>query len=282
MRTTVQTGLGFVEGVGRLRLQYRCWEVDQPAATAIFLHGLFEHGGRYAELGEFLAGAGISCFAPDLRGHGASEGRRGHVRRFHVFLQDLDRVRREVQGMLAEQTPVFLIGHALGSLIGLRYVEEYDAPVAGGVFLSPCLGAALPASRRQALLAATLDRILPAFPMRSRRNPACLTHDPKEVRSYQEDPDVHSTFTPRLFTETSAAVHMALQRADRIEVPLHFLFAGDDRLIDTERSLAFARSLPGDQVTTRTFPGTFHNLLHERERTVVLREIRDWIHERLR
>jgi alpha-beta hydrolase superfamily lysophospholipase len=275
--STMRAGLGYVEGVGRIRLHYRSWEVDEPDAAILLVHGLFEHGGRYQEVGEFMAGAGFSTFALDMRGHGASEGRRGHVSRFEILLQDLDRFRREVQGLVPPATPLFLLGHALGGLVSLRYLEEYDAPVAGAVITSPCFGTAVPVPRWKDLLATVLDRALPAFPLRVRFDTAALTSDSERANEYRDDPAIHSTLTPRMFTATSSAIHMALQRGDRIDVPVHILFAADDRVIDSERSRAFSRSLPSDMVTVRVLDGVRHEMLHDRRRGAVMAEIRDWI-----
>src|SRR5690606_25399896 len=90
---------GTIMGVRNLRLAYRTWEAERARAALVVVHGLGEHSGRYAEFGERMAGYGISTFAMDLRGHGLSEGRRGHVPSFDIFLQELDRFRCEVEGL---------------------------------------------------------------------------------------------------------------------------------------------------------------------------------------
>lgn len=280
MNATVSAAVGYFQAVDRLRLHYRAWEVAGPRAAVLVIHGLFEHGGRYEEFGEFMAGDGFSTYAVDLRGHGASEGRRGHVPRFEILLQDLDRFRREAQGIVPPGTPVFLVGHALGGLIALRYLEEYDAPVAGCIITSPCFGTAVPVPRWKVLAANVLDRVLPAFPLRFRIDPANLTRDPRRARDYLDDPAIHGTFTPRMFTATSSAIHSALQRGERIHAPVHVLFAGDDRMIDTERSLAFARSLPTRLVTVTVLDGHHHELLHDVDRRDVMADVQNWIRAR--
>ncbi|MEX0906933.1 MAG: alpha/beta hydrolase, partial [Gemmatimonadota bacterium] len=70
---------GVIPGVNDVRLSYRAWEATDPHAALIVVHGLGEHAGRYAGFGVRMAEAGISTFAMDLRGHGLSEGRRGHA-----------------------------------------------------------------------------------------------------------------------------------------------------------------------------------------------------------
>lgn len=277
----LQQNHGYFEGVGRLRLHYRTWEVADPEAVIVLVPGLFEHGGRYGELGEFMAAYRFSTFALDLRGHGSSEGRRGHVSRFDVFLQDLDRFRREVQGLVPLGVPVFLLGHSMGGLIGLRYLQEYDPPLAGAILTSPWLATAYPTPRWKVLLGNVLERVLPAFPFSIQLDPADLTGDPARAAAYDEDPQIHSTVTPRMFNEMSSAMDVVFRRADRIRLPMLFLLAGADSVVSTERSVAFARSLPSRYVTVDVLDGLRHEVLQERERALVMAEIRDWISDHL-
>jgi alpha-beta hydrolase superfamily lysophospholipase len=281
MTHPARTSRGFFEGIDRLRLHYRLWEADEPRAGVLVVHGLFEHSRRYEEVGRSLAEDGFSTFALDLRGHGASEGRRGHTRRFEILLQDLDRFRREVEGLSRPGLPLFIIGHSLGGLITLRYLEEYDTPLRGAIITSPWLGTAVAVPRWQVLLANALERVLPALPFRFRLDAASLTHDPDRVTDYQDDPHIHTTITPRMFTQISSAIHLALQRGDRIDLPVHFLLAGDDLVVDTSRSLAFARSLPDRFVTVEVLEGQYHEVFQEVDRERLVTAITDWMEDRL-
>lgn len=277
----LQENHGYLEGVGRLRLHYRSWEVADPEAVLVVVPGLFEHGGRYGELGEFMAGYRFSTFALDVRGHGSSEGRRGHVSRFDILLQDLDRFRREVQGLVPLGVPLFLLGHSMGGLIALRYLQEYDPPFAGAILTSPWLATAYPTPRWKVLLGSLLNRVLPAFPFSIQLDPEDLTHDRERAIAYRDDPQIHSTITPRMFNEMAGAMERAFRRGDRILVPTLFLLAGSDSVVSTERSVAFARSLPRERVTVDVLQGLRHEVLQERDRTAVMGEIRDWISDHL-
>lgn len=272
---------GYLEGVGRLRLHYRAWEVADPRAAILVVHGLFEHSRRYQELGEVMAVADFSTYAIDLRGHGGSEGRRGHVRSFEILLQDVDRFRREVEGFLPAGLPVFMIGHSLGGLIAVRYLEEYETTLSGAVITAPWLGTAVAVPRWQVLMANVLDRILPAFPFPFHLDAATLSHDRERVDDYSGDAEIHNTITPRMFTEISTAIHMALQRGDRIDIPVHFILAGDDQIVDTSRSLAFVRSLPAPSITVEVLDGLYHEVLQEVDRRRIMATIRSWIEDRL-
>ncbi|MFW6202151.1 MAG: alpha/beta hydrolase [Gemmatimonadota bacterium] len=274
---TVARNDGFVEGVGGLRLHFRTWEVPAAEAALLVVPGLSDHGGRYVRLATHMAELGVSTFALDLRGHGASEGRRGYVRRFSCFLQDLDRFRREVQGLVDPRCPLFLFGHSLGGLIVLRYLQEFEAAVQGAVVSSPWLATVgVPHWKRVA--ARVLSRVLPALPLPANIDPDGLSHDPQAVRRYRDDPAVHGSVTPRLFVEAERAAATVFDQSDRLYGPLLLLLAGDDRLVDPRRAVELAEAI-GDRtdVILNRYPGYYHEVWNEADAGVVLDDVRGWI-----
>lgn len=272
---------GAIEGVGRVRLHYRTWEASQPRAAIVLVHGLGEHTGRYDDFASRMAAFGFSTYAMDLRGHGLSEGRRGHTPNFDALLQDLDRFRREVQGLADVRLPIFLLGHSMGGLIALRYQQEYNTIFRGAIIVSPWVATAMQVPRWKSTLANAFSKTLPAIPFGNRIDPALLSHDPDVVAAYAADPLVHDRITPRLFTEASHSMGLVFQRADRFDDPILFLLAGDDRIVDTSRTQALARGIPSGEVTIKVYPGMFHEVLNERDRMLVFRDIRNWIAARM-
>ena len=272
---------GQVRAVGGLSLFYRGWEADEPLAALLVVHGLAEHSGRYAEFGRELASFRINTYALDLRGHGLSDGRRGHTDRFDLLLQDVDRFRREVEGCSEGELPLFLLGHSMGGLITARYIEEYESRFHGAIITSPWLATALPVPRWKMLAANILNRLLPSLPINAGIDETLLSHDPIAVARYRDDPLVHGKITPRMFAEVSQAMGLVMQRSERIRIPLLLLLAGDDRLVDTRKSEAFARSLTAADVTIRVLPDYFHEVLNDFDPAIAMHEIRDWIIARL-
>lgn len=268
---------GRLLGVGQVELQYRTWEVPDARAGILVVHGLGEHSGRYERFGASMAAGGYSTYAFDLRGHGASEGRRGHVGSFDVFLQDLDRFRREVEALTDRRLPLFLLGQSMGGLIALRYQQEYRTRLAGAIILAPWLATAMSVPRWKVMAAAAASRILPALPFSAGIDAADLSHDPHVVEAYRADVLVHNRITPRLFVQASVAMGLVLQRADQFRAPLLFLIPGDDRVVDSQRALQLARMLPAELTTIRSYPGMFHEPLNEVDRHLVLRDIRNWV-----
>jgi alpha-beta hydrolase superfamily lysophospholipase len=269
-------------GVGGLPLACRGWQAARPRAAIILVHGLGEHSGRYAEFGESMAAAGISTYAMDLRGHGASGGRRGHVPALAVHLEEVDAFRRQVERVVPAGLPLFLLGQSMGGLIAIRYLEEYGAvPLRGAIICSPWLATAMPVPRWKIALAAILTRLLPALQFRTGLVPEHLSRDPEVVRAYRADPLVHSRITARTFTEVSAAMGLAVECGHRIARPLLFVLGGADRIVDAAAAAAFARALPAGDVTVDIRDGHFHEPLNELHREQVHRSIRDWLVARL-
>lgn len=272
---TLARNHGYAEGIGGLRLHYRTWEIPRARAALVVVPGFSDYGERYRGFAERMAEHGFSTFALDVRGHGTSEGRRGHVSRFSCFLQDLDRFRREVRGLVDPGCPVFLFGHSMGGLIVLRYLQEFDASLHGAIVSSPWL-ATLDVAPWKRSLGRVLARILPALPLPANVDPDHLSHDAAVVQSYRDDPMVHGTITPRLFVEIEAAAARIADERDRVRVPLLMLVAGDDRLVDPEPAIRFAESA-GDAVTLKHYSGYFHEVWNEADAGVVLGDVRDWL-----
>jgi len=110
----------------------------EPRGAVTVVHEAGEHGGRYLALAGALAAAGWAVALPDLRGHGRSEGARGHSSGVKEILRDLG----DVQDHLAyrqPEAPKVLLGHGLGALWALAYACEKPADVAALVLVAPRL-----------------------------------------------------------------------------------------------------------------------------------------------
>ena len=108
-------------------LRTRHWEADAPKARVILVHGLAEHSGRWEHVGAFLAERGYDVHGYDWRGHGESEGPRGHADTFEHMVDDLE----EIFTSLPDDLPVFIYGHSAGGLISATYAVS-DRPQPDG------------------------------------------------------------------------------------------------------------------------------------------------------
>ena len=75
----------------------RWWPVDAPQGVVVLIHGLGEHSGRYGHVARRLNQAGFAVLAPDLPGHGLSEGKRGHFPSYEAVLALLGQALEEAR-----------------------------------------------------------------------------------------------------------------------------------------------------------------------------------------
>ena len=130
---------------------------DAVRSDVVLVHGFGEHRGRYGALVGALVAAGHACHRFDLRGHGDSGGRRGHVERFADYRSDLVAfVERAVGPLAAAGRPRIVLGHSLGGLIVLDTLLCQPALADLEVLSSPFLATAfaLPPLMRPFLAAA--------------------------------------------------------------------------------------------------------------------------------
>lgn len=245
----------------------------------VLVHGLGEHVGRYRELGQHLASLGLAVFGYDQRGHGESKGRRGVLTSFELLLEDLDRVAERVDRDMPGEGAPFLLGHSLGGLVVLRYLQSRRPRVQGAVLVSPWLATALPVPGWKRLVRPWLMRLAPDFALPNPMHPDHLTRDPEMQRAFEEDPLVHSRISARMFAEVEAAQTAALERAPGPEVPLLVLVPGDDPLVDAATTEAYFGGLAGD-VTVVRLEGMRHEPFQELDRAEVFRRVGVWIRGR--
>lgn len=281
-----------VQGV---RLRVRTWSPPEPRGGVVVVHGLGDHGLRYSALAEALAHRGHAVAIPDLRGHGESEGRRGDVRGFRDFTTDLGDTVSALRRSLPQGTPLSLVGHSMGGLVVLRYLQgegrspsgllnpSFTAPpgVVGAVLSAPWLQTvqAIPAWKR--LLGRLALRVLPGRPFRTDLSSAKLTRDPVQRRIYEEDPLVHGLCSPRLFAEVEQAQQDAWNLAPGMKLPLLFVVPDEDPVVDSSTTLRLAERVPGGQVDRLHVHGGRHEPFHDLGREETIRVVVSWLDERM-
>lgn len=214
----------------------------RPASEArghlLLMHGLGEHLGRYEHLGEHFAEAGIRVLGPEMRGHGLSEGRRGHVRRWSDYGADLNAAAK----LLPEDHALF--AHSTGALIALDHYATTGHHPRRMVFSSPLVGVAVPTPAWKKLLARPLAALLPTLPLSNEIRLEDLSSNPDAVEAYRRDALRVPTVTPAWYREMNAALDR-LWRRPLPNAALQLHIAEDERLIDLDSLDRLERSWPG-------------------------------------
>jgi alpha-beta hydrolase superfamily lysophospholipase len=265
-----------------LELFYRWWRPEEEARAVIAVaHGLGEHSGRYEHVGQRLADGGYAVYALDHRGHGRSQGKRGHVNRFQEYLDDLEAFFEVLDRREPVELPRFLLGHSLGGLIALAYALRNPQRLRGVIVSSPALRVAVEVPWYKALPGRLLSRLWPGLTMGNELDPTALSHDASVVQAYIEDPLVHDRISVRAFTELMRAMAATLRQAPSLRVPVLIMQAGDDRLVSPEGSKRFYEALTLEDRQLTLYGGYFHELFNEVGRDAVFQEVEAWLSRHL-
>jgi lysophospholipase len=269
---------GWLAGADGIALRWYRWDVPAARGGVLLVHGFGDHAGRYLDVARVLNARRYSVLAYDARGHGESEGSRGHADRFELYLADLDSAWTEARRSL--RGPHFLYGHSFGGLTVMRWLQTRTQRPAGVVLSAPWLATALRVSRLKLLAARVLLRVAPALPIPSGSNvPGNLTRDPERAAAYLKDPLVHHVISSRFYAETSRAQAETAGRPLPPDVPALLIVPGADPLIDAGATLAWARE-HGRGVEVRVREGGRHELHNDLDRDEVLAAVADWLDAR--
>ncbi len=275
----MSTGIreGRTAGAEGIELRWCLWEAEEPRGTVLIVHGLGEHCGRYDEIANVLVGAGLSVFSFDLRGHGLSEGPRGDVSAFPRFLEDL----LVMEGVLSQEVsgtlPRFLLGHSMGGLIALNRVSTLGEGYVGAIFSAPWLRVPRPKWMRR--LAGAFGWLFPRVPLPNGLGSQRLTRDPVMAEAWLADPLIHSRVTGGLFREAERVQTGLLEGGIQPGIPLLFLLAGSDRVVDTRVSLEFAQGIVGEDVRVEILEGREHEPFNDLGREEVFQMVLDWLED---
>jgi len=271
---------GRIQTPDGLGLRTLAWSVESPRAAVVIVHGLGEHAGRYDHVARALNEAGISVFGYDQRGHGGSQGPRGHAPQFKALLNDLDLAWAAASRDLGQQ-PTFLLGHSMGGLVALAWAQIRKPNLVGLVASAPWLGTVVPVPAWKRTLARVVDRLYPSFSLATGTSAERVTSDPEMIAAWEEDPLVHSRLSPRLFYEAERWQEWVRAHPERLKAECLFIVPGADVLADAAATLAFAGALPAADTTVMELPGFRHEAFNERGRDAVIAEVRAWIEARV-
>ena len=257
-------------------LYLRDWPNPAAREAVLLVHGLGEHSGRYEQLAAWFLARGYAVRSYDQRGHGRTPGQRAALKHSDDLLRDLAFVYQDYAASIGKSP--LLLGHSMGGAVALRTVLDGLVNPPALVLSSPALRAyEAPWLRR---LAGVLARVLPNLPLRSGLPLDGLSHDPKVIEAYRNDPFCSNRVTPRMADFIFRAGASSITDAWRLQVPTLLLVAGSDRLVDPSGSRDFAAAAwATKQLTSRFFDTLFHELFNETEtgRHQVLAQLAEWL-----
>jgi alpha-beta hydrolase superfamily lysophospholipase len=259
-------------------LMYR----DYPAvgavrAEVVCVHGIQSHAGWYGHSCERIAAAGYRVFFLDRRGSGRNRHGRGDAPSFRRLLDDLAEFLRPLALANAHSLPRFLVGISWGGKLAVGLQRRHPDLVAGLVLLCPGLCAKVAPPLLQRLVIAASRMIAPRrqFPL-PLNDPHLFTTTPRWLKFLQDDPLALHQATARLLIESFRLDFFARWAASAVRVPTLLLLAGQDRIIDNERTRRIAARFPGP-LEVIEYPEGQHTLEFEPDPEPFIRDVIAWL-----
>jgi acylglycerol lipase len=246
--------------------------------TICLVHGLGEHIGRYTYMGEFFSAAGYAFLAADMRGHGKSQGQRGHTPSMEALQEDISTLLDEAQKRLHD-TPLFLYGHSLGGTLVLSYCTRLQPPIRGVISTGPLLRPGFEPPAWKLSLGRMMRNLWPTLAMSNELDRDGLSRDPEVVHAYNTDPLVHDRVSARLGIDMLEEGRWLLKNGSDLNVPALLMQGSEDRVCSPQASQEFAQKTES-MCTLKLWEGLYHEIHNEPEKDMVLQYALQWMHDR--
>jgi alpha-beta hydrolase superfamily lysophospholipase len=245
--------------------------------TAVLIHGVGEHSGRYGHVAAVMTGCGVDVVGYDQRGFGRSEGKKGRIPADTTMVDDAVFVFRTV-AKDAGAAP-FLIAHSMGGAIAAFAVTSGAIVPRGLILSSPAIRPQLLGGEVTERALRVMRRLTPNLPFSSLIKPGDVTRDPEVIKGILADPLMHTRVTARLIVSILDQGAAALAAAHSLSTPALLLIAGADKVVHAEASQEFARRVPVGLATTHVYDGASHEVFNDIApvRTRALADLGAWI-----
>lgn len=255
------------------------WQPERDIKGVICLvHGLGEHSSRYKVLPAVLAEAGYATVAYDQRGHGKSEGKRGHTPSFSALLEDITRLLKEA-AILFPETDIFLYGHSMGGNLVLNYALRLKPELKGVIATGPWLRLSNPPAPYLISAARFLTHFWPSFTVPNGIKPSELSHDKSETaEEVIRDEYLHPWITAGTFIGVHDAGIYALEHAADFRYPLLIMHGAADHVTSAEGSREFTSRVSGS-CTLKIWEDLYHEIHNEPHNEEIFTELLDWLDE---
>lgn len=243
------------------------------------VHGFGEHGGRYAHVADFFNKQGYAVLAIDNRGHGKTEGKRGHTPSFDSYLDDIDVFLTETKQRLKD-VPMFLYGHSMGGNLTLNYVIRRKPTILRGLVVTgPWIRLAFEPKPIMITMGKIMRSILPTFTQDSGLNADHVSRDKEVVEAYKDDPLVHSKITASAGMSMTDSAAFLNTYSGEMPIPTFILHGTEDKLIAQTASEEFAQRVTN--VDYKKWVGLYHEIHNDPEKLEVLNDVLVWLDSKL-
>ncbi len=205
--------------------------IGETKALVLFVHGLGGHSGRFYEPAKLFAQEQIASIGIDLRGNGMSEGKRGHVKNFKAFQEDIDACISFAENIFSSDLPKLIFGNSMGGAIALKYATINKYMFSGIVLTAPWFQLSHPISPIKFNSLKLLSYMLPLFSFSSKVKPNnTIQENQSENHSSPKEEDllIHKRISARLFMMINTLGNQLLSDMSCCHIPTIIVHSKND------------------------------------------------------
>lgn len=264
---------------GGYKLHYRHFQpVGMSKGTIVFIHGIQSHGGWYETSCKKFAQAGYRVLFLDRRGSGLNEVSRGDSPSFRTLLDDLKEFLQYQRKEIAGATPLILGAISWGGKIAFGLEIRIANLVDGFILLAPGFCPKVHPTRKERFFIALGSLFSPRrlfnIPL---NDPELFTSNPAAQKFLKEDPLALRKATARFLLDSVRLDFYLRIFRTKISKPILLLIAGQDKIIDNEKTIAFVKRFASGSLTVRDYPEAHHTFEFEPEPQKHIEEIEEWL-----
>ena len=256
------------------------WAPDvYPKAVLALVHGHGDHCRRYDHWLSRFPEQNLAAVAFDYRGHGRSAGKRGVLRHYNDFLQDVELLLQKTRELFPG-VPIILFGHSMGGNMVLSYCLRRAAIPQLAIITSPWIilrkkpGAVVTAA------ACLANRLTPRLTFKTGLSSRDFAADSHGDIAKEKDELLHNRISVRLFCEVKREGEWLLDNAYRLNIPVLLMQGLEDLIMDSNAGLKLFDNA-SDRITYRGWHGARHQLHDFEGQDEVLTFIFHWIEQNL-
>ncbi|MFA5468489.1 MAG: alpha/beta hydrolase [Sphaerochaetaceae bacterium] len=287
-------------------LTYREWLPEgEVKGVILILHGMAEHGARYADFAKYLNSLGYGVYVPDHRGHGltAEEGELGYFAPKNGWQRVVEDA-YELAQKITEDYPkskLYLFGHSMGSFLARDLITQhpklFKAVILSGTGASQgflgVIGKGIAKTKALFNGGRKRDKLLDklsfgsfstAFkPIKTKFD--WLSRDEKMVKAYIDDPLCGFVCTSQFFVDLLEGVKRANDPRLMANIPKNFpiyLISGSEDPVGdfgkgVEKVLQLYKNAGLKRVKMELIEDARHEVLNETNRKEVYKVVGEWL-----
>ncbi|MDG1499939.1 MAG: alpha/beta fold hydrolase [Planctomycetota bacterium] len=244
-----------------------------PDGAAIVVHDAGDHGARYEQLADRLATAGWMVSLPDLRGHGASEGERGHTTGIPEPVRDIHSVREHVAYRMPDAKSV-VIGVGSGALWAMAYALKHQDEVHGLVLAGPLLQDNFGAPQKIGGMLGMFKKVEPLSPCVIPWKAEDVLSEPGDKGTWNADPKRDNTVTKGTVDAIVKAMAECPAPYAALNMPTLVLAGSEDPICTPADAAAFAKKLGAK---SEVIEGARHSIFHGPTSEAAIDHVVNWL-----